>query len=338
MVGLKIADQRYVATYKWIDGYGRKPWAVGAWIAAEDVTGELRRLLRAGVAGLVVALLAIAAAVVLGRLVARPIRRLAGGAARVGALDLAHVEALPPSRIKELNEQARAFNTMLAGLRSFETYVPRTLVNRLIGRGETREVASAEHDLTVMFTDVAGFTSMAEGRPASEIAGFLNEHFAMLGACVEAESGTVDKFIGDALMAFWGAPEPQEDSAPRAYRAALAMARAIEADNAKRRAAGRDPVHVRIGIHTGPVVVGNIGWPGRINYTIVGDTVNTCQRLEALGKSIDRGQAAERGQAATILLSGATAGHLDGGFELRRAGTFDVRGRAEALEVYELLA
>jgi class 3 adenylate cyclase len=331
VVELSLADQYYVAMYKWIYDYGDVPWVVGAWFPAADVGAELRRLLRSGIAGLAVIVLAILAAVLLSRRIARPIRRLASGATLISDLDLAHVEALPSSRVKELDEQARAFNSMLAGLRSFETYVPRSLVRQMIRRGDSQAAVSAERELTVMFTDVVGFTSMAEGQPAREVAEFLNHHFEMLGSCVEAEGGTIDKFIGDALMAFWGAPEAQSDTAERACRAALAMARAMAADNAERQAAGREPIRIRIGIHTGPVVVGNVGWPGRINYTIVGDTVNTCQRLEVMGKEVDRGA------AVTILISGATAGRLDDGFTFERVGTFEVRGRHEDLEVYRLL-
>ena len=109
------------------------------------------------------------------------------------------------------------------------------------------------------------------------------------------------------------------------------MARAIEADNAARAAAGQAPVRLRIGIHTGPVVVGNVGWPGRLNYTIVGDTVNTCQRLEALGKQMDRGD------AVTILISGLTAERLDETFQVAPAGRFEVKGKTEPIEVYRLL-
>jgi adenylate cyclase len=331
VVELSLGDEYYIAIYKWIYDYGEVPWVVGAWFPAADVGAELRRLLRSGLAGLGVIVLAVLAVVWLSRRIARPIRRLASGATLISELDLSHVEALPSSRVKELDEQARAFNSMLAGLRSFETYVPRTLVRQLVHRGATQEVVAAERELSVMFTDVVGFTSMSEGLPARDVAQFLNHHFEMLGSRVEAEGGTVDKFIGDALMAFWGAPEPQSDTAQRACRAALAIVQAIESDNDQRRTQGHDPIRIRIGLHTGPVVVGNVGWPGRINYTIVGDTVNTCQRLEAMGKEMDQGA------AVTILISSATAAQLDDSFKIERAGTFSVRGRNEDLEVYRLL-
>ena len=331
VLGLDLVDQEYVFIYKWLQDYGDVPWALGTWFPATDVNAEMRRLALAGAAGLTVLLLAVIAAVLLGRLVAKPIIRVASSAAKVGDLDLEHVERLPASGIRELNDQARAFNTMLAGLQSFETYVPRDLVTRLIRQQGEPKVRSRERELTILFTDIVGFTPMCEGMTASEVADFLNEHFALLGACVEAEGGTVDKFIGDALMAFWGAPDKQKGRAQRACRAALAMARAIESDNARRAGEGLPPIRIRVGIHTGPVVVGNIGWPGRINYTIVGDTVNTAQRLEMLGKEMDRGE------AATILISGETAARLDDAFRIERVGGFEVKGKSEELDVYRLL-
>jgi class 3 adenylate cyclase len=120
--------------------------------------------------------------------------------------------------------------------------------------------------------------------PAAEIADFLNHHFALVAKCVEAEGGTVDKYIGDSVMAFWGAPEPQPDHTERACRAAIGVSIALKSDNMARKREGKPPVRVRIGVHTGEVVVGNIGAPGRINYTIVGDTVNAASRLEQLCK------------------------------------------------------
>ena len=342
---LDIGGRDYVILIKWIRDYGDRPWALGAWFPAADVTVELRRLWLAGAAGVAILLLAVLAAVLLGRFVARPIVRVAASAAKVGALDLEHVERLAPSAIRELNDQARAFNTMLLGLRSFETYVPRSLVTRMMRDGAGDTMRSEERELTVMFTDIAGFTPMCEGMPAVEVADFLNEHFALLGACVEAEGGTADKFIGDALMAFWGAPDKQKDRAVRACRAALAIAQAIEADNADRATRGRPPIRLRIGIHTGPVLVGNLGWPGRINYTIVGDTVNTCQRLEDLGKQMagpgaQEGGAQEggaQGGAVTILISGETAERLGADFTTEHVGNIEVRGRREPVEVYRLL-
>ena len=127
--------------------------------------------------------------------------------------------------------------------------------------------------------------NLAEHLSTPETAAFLNDHFRLLAICVEAEGGTIDKFIGDSLMAFWGAPDAQLDHAARACRAARAIAaadrmRTIAIDASK----GVKPVRIRVAIHTGPTIVGNIGAPGRINYTIIGDTVNIAQRIENIAK------------------------------------------------------
>ena len=329
VVQIEVGGEGYGALYKTIHDYGETPWIIGAWFLEDS--SELERLQLSALAGLVMLLIAILAAILLGRFLARPIRALASNTSLVGELDLEHVKRLPPSRIREIDDQSRAFNTMLASLRSFETYVPRSLVRRLIRDGEDQAVTSLERELSLLFTDVVGFTPFSERMAATDVAAFLNEHFGLLGRCVEAEGGTIDKFIGDALMAFWGAPEHQDNTAVRACRAALAMARAVTEDNELRRAKGLEPVRVRIGIHTGPVVVGNIGAPGRINYTVVGDTVNAAQRLEGLGKQLDQGD------EVTILISNATAERLDDGFALEPAGSFAVKGKSEDIAVYRLL-
>ena len=326
-----IGDQAYMVGTKRMDRYGPVPWHLGAWVPMDNLMDTMRPLHIAALTGLAIAVFAVVLAIVLGRLLARPIRRVAAESAKVGLFDLEHVERLPSSAISELNDQATAFNAMLAGLQSFSRYVPRRLVMRLIQSGAGDELESGERELTVMFTDIVGFTAMSEQLPASDVADFLNQHFTLLANCVEAEEGTIDKFIGDALMAFWGAPEAQDDHAQRACRAAQAIAVAVAADNAERAAAGLAPIRVRIGVHGGPVVVGNIGAPGRINYTIVGDTVNTCQRLESLGRNIDTDD------AVTILVSEATARAVETDFVLEPAGSYEVKGRTEQVQAFRLM-
>jgi len=327
-----VGDQSYLVATKEVDRFGDVPWQIGAWLPMEDSLQAMSRLRHGALIGLALAALAVILAVLLGRLLARPIRRVAAESTKISGLDLGEVAPLPESRISELDEQARAFNAMLGGLRSFERYVPRRLVSRLIASHGDEAVVSQERELTVMFTDIVGFTAMSERLPAAEVARLLNEHFSLLASCVEAEDGTIDKYIGDALMAFWGAPDAQEDHALRACRAALAIAKAMAADVAKRAAEGQPAARIRIGIHSGPVVVGNIGAPGRINYTIVGDTVNTCQRLEALGREFDRGE------AVTILVSETVAAAVKGRLAVEPVGSYDVKGRREPVRAFRLVA
>lgn len=323
----------HATIYGRLETYGDTPWLVGTHLPVDRTNDEVRRAIRSGIAGLIVLVVAVVGAVFLGRRLAEPIRRMAVGAAQVSTLELSSVAPLPPSRIRELHEQAHAFNSMLNGLKWFETYVPKKLVKKLIAREDQVALTSTEKQATILFTDIVGFTALSETLSPPEVAALLNHHFDLLSGCVETEQGTIDKFIGDALMAFWNAPDDQDDHAAKACRAALAIADAIRSDNAKRGADGLPPIRVRMGIHTGPVVVGNIGAPGRINYTIVGDTVNAAQRLEALGKEL----AAE--EDVLVLASAATkAAARSKALAFESLGTFEVRGKSETLEVFRLIA
>jgi adenylate cyclase len=330
---VEIGDEDHLVFYRDVTTFGPKTWRIGLHVTQESVGAQVRRLIMAGVAGLIAMVLAVLAAVWLGRRVARPVIRIAGAAERIASFRLDDVPALPPSRIQELDTQARAFNAMVRGLRWFEAYVPKRLVERLMSGGQAGALPSVERDLTIMFTDIAGYTGMSEGRDADEVAAFLNEHFALIAGCIEAEDGTVDKFIGDSVMAFWGAPDKQKNRAIRACRAALAIRRAITDDNKARRAAGKPPVRMRIGLHSGPVTVGNIGAPDRLNYTIVGDAVNVASRIEGQGR-----EHAREGEDVTILLSGETRQDLDASFETERVGEVAVRGRTAPVELYRLVS
>lgn len=324
-----LSGREYFYIFTELPGFGPEPLIVGSYFLTDDVDDAFERFAIAAVSGFAVLIVAVLAAVLLAGHIVRPISRLADAAKHIGKLEFAEVGELPSSRFRELDEQSVAFNSMLRGLRWFEIYVPRTLVQRLLRQVEADDLQSVEREVTVMFTDIAGFTRQSEGEPASHVAEFLNRHFAMVAAAVEAEGGTVDKFIGDAVMAFWGAPEHQPDHARRAARAACAIADALRMENRARHQQGRVPIRMRIGLHSGPVTVGNIGSPGRINYTIVGDTVNIGQRLEQLGKRVD-------GEAEVVILaSAATAAELEPGMA-KPAGAHAIDGLSTEIAVYRL--
>ena len=329
--GARVDDAGFVFIFREIADFGETPWVIGSYFPSSAVAAEVRRLLWAAGAGLLVLIVSVIAAIIMGRLIARPIRRLAAAANSIGELEFSSVSQLPPSRIRELNDQVRAFNSMVSGLHWFENYVPKSLVRRLIVEGKAGALGSESRTLTVMFTDITGFTTLSEGMDAGEVATFLNDHFTIISACVEEEGGTIDKYIGDSVMAFWGAPEHQADHAERAVRAAMAIAAAVEADNERRRQAGKPAMRLRVGLHTGEVVVGNIGSPGRVNYTIVGDTVNTGSRLEQLGKEVG-------GDSETcVLASATTVSAMAPEVPRESVGEKALRGRGGKIEVYRLL-
>lgn len=327
-----VGGAPYVFLYRELSGYSDRPWMVGRYLPLEDLRGEVRRLERASWIGLASVLVAIVGAWVVGYAVGRPILRLARATAAIRDLDLSSARPLGSSGLRELDEGIQAYNALIASLRWFETYVPKNLVKKLMAQSDDAAVLE-ERVITVLFTDIAGFTTMAEQLSASETAAFLNDHFRLLAACVEAEGGTIDKFIGDSLMAFWGAPEAQPDHAARACRAARAIAATIIADNRHRRKLNLMPVRIRVGIHTGPTIVGNIGAPGRINYTIIGDTVNTAQRIENIAKQCmtEKDDVVVLVSEAVLLVSAASPGAT------HPLGRYTLRGRQEPTEIFKLL-
>ncbi len=329
--GVEIGGEEYVFWFRRLHGYGPKPLIVGAYFHVDDVATAIRRMIVAIVVGTVALVLAIGAAVLLGRRIARPIVRFSAAAGQVRDLNIGEIGDLPGSVFRELDQQAKSFNAMLRALRWFELYIPRKVVERLVKRGDIDDTISSAREITVMFTDIAGFSSVAESLSAPDVAALVNRHFEIVAGCIEAEDGTVDKFIGDSVMAFWGAPDAQPDAAERACRAALAIADGIRAENVRRRSAGEAPLGVRIGIHSGSATVGNIGAPGRINYTIIGDAVNVGQRLEQLGKTLY-----PEGSEAAILVSGATIAKLGPEFRPVPAGKHPVKGRSGEVEVFRL--
>ncbi|WP_084438400.1 adenylate/guanylate cyclase domain-containing protein [Niveispirillum irakense] len=330
-----VNGQEYYYLLKSIPDYGEHPFTLVVAMRGEDVDQEISRFMHLLIVGFGILVVSVLLALALGKMMSRRIRRLAKTAVALRDLDFHNVPRLPDSRFRELADAAAAFNTMISGLRWFENYVPKSLVLRLIQRdGEQGGVISEEREVTVMFTDIKGFSALAETMPPQEIADWLNRHFTRIAACIEAEGGTVDKFIGDAVMAFWGAPEDQPDHAARALRAAHAIARVVAEEGDEARALGRLPVCLRVGVHTGPVIVGNIGAVSRINYTIVGDTVNTAARLEALGSDM------MGDECYVVLASGETvaaAGGCTVDMPLTAIGTYSLRGRTGLVDVWRLV-
>lgn len=324
-----LADDYYAYIYRRLRRYGDTPWLVGLYASGKDVGGEVRRFWWLVYSGGALLALALAGAAMVGRRLARPIRELAAHARRIQLLEIEGGPPLRRSRVREIDEAVTAFNAMTQAVRWFSTYVPRALTDRLVRTG--RATPTRERRLTVMFTDIAGFSRLAETMPAPEIAALLNEHFAVIGEAIEATGGTIDKYIGDAVMAFWGAPDRQPDHARRAYAAAQLVVERLAAWNGERRARGLAPVRLRIGLHSGRMLVGNIGFSGRINYTVVGDPVNVAQRIEQTGKTVDDGG------EAIVLASTNTLERIGIAVRHQALGSIALSGREGQIEIVRLL-
>jgi class 3 adenylate cyclase len=326
-----VNDVRRLYLFRKIDLVGSRPWTAVLAVRASDLEGEFRNLRIALWTSLGVAALAAVAAILLGRSISQPIHTFATAARRLTALDFDQAPPMAGSWLREFDMAAEAYNGMRAGLTWLSTYVPHALMPALMQPESAKSFTSKEREVTVLFTDIIGFTAIGHRLSAPALARFLNRHFAMLGAAIHAEGGTIDKYIGDSVMSFWGAPAAQADHAERAVRAALEIARRLGSDNARRRHKGFNPVRMRIGIHSGLALAGNIGAPGRINYTLVGDTVNIAQRLEQFGHEIDDGRA-----DAIIVVSQAVADRLPVEIPRTPLGTHQVVRRSDPMPLYRL--
>ncbi len=304
------------------------PIIVGLHIPAAEFGSTLRQQQTAFFIAGGLLVLTILLAAYLARLVTRPINRLARAANALRSFDLDAFPKLPPSRIRDIEEARTAFNAARTGLSAFSRFVPRALVLRLLEQASDGDIGTELRDVTILFTDIVGYTNRTHAMGAEETARFLNEHFELITDIVEAEGGTVDKFIGDSVMAFWGAPEHQNDHRERAARAAIKIAEAIATRNSKL----SDNLRLRIGLSSGEVVVGTIGSSARRNYTVIGEPVNVAARLEQLGKSI------APDDEVVILTGSDFVKSLPVNIKTRTSGHHKLRGLSGELEVFRLVS
>ncbi|HEX9449689.1 MAG TPA: adenylate/guanylate cyclase domain-containing protein [Dongiaceae bacterium] len=337
---VEIAGENQLILYKTLstyaptgtDGATPKPWIIGLHLPDEDIAKLIAKVTLAGILGGVVMLLAVGMSVLIGRRIARPMARLALASERVARLELDDTALLRGSRLREVDVALTAFNRMRIGLGWLATYVPRSLLPQLIRAEAMEDFASKERAVTVLFTDIIGFSATAQRLEAPDLATFLNRHFSLLGEAIDDLGGTIDKYIGDSVMAFWGAPARQPDHVQRACRAALQIAEQLHADNRRRARKGLQPVRLRIGIETGIAIAGNIGAPGRVNYTLVGDSVNLAQRFEQFGKSIDDGTI-----ETIIVISAEVADALPPELTVAPLGNHLLPGRVSEMPLFRLV-
>ncbi|MFM7086368.1 MAG: adenylate/guanylate cyclase domain-containing protein [Cyanobium sp.] len=259
--------------------------------------------------------------------ITRKIELVSGGFSRVGELQLDPPIAGSLSRLREVAMLQHGLALLIESLRAFARFVPDDLVRRIAYRSEGFTEGVVEQELTIFFCDIAGFTSLAECQPLEQTLIDLRDYFNLVCQIINEEDGTVDKFIGDAVMAFWGAPEALPYHALRAARAALRIQEAIGTYNRTQADHSHSELVVRIGLHTATVLVGTIGSADRLNYTAIGDGVNIASRLEGLNKDL----------GTQICISDAVVQSCGEALITRNLGMQHLRGRGTDLIVHELL-
>ncbi len=231
------------------------------------------------------------------------------------------------SSIKEISRMSDSLFNAAAGLTAFKKYVPSDLVRHLISTGQEANVGGVPKDLTILFTDIEGFTSISEKIASDYLMQHLSEYFDSLSKIIMEQNGTIDKYIGDSIMAFWGAPLENESSELDACRAALNCQTVLTALNKRWKGLNKPIMNTRIGIASGSVVVGNVGSSERINYSVIGDSVNLASRLEGINKYY----------GTRIIISDDIYLKVKDTFYCRFLDIAAVSGKNEGIRIYELV-
>lgn len=302
-------------------------WSVAILLAKGELTASVEKatqmVLWIAIASLVTLVFV---GVILAQAIAQPLRRLTAEVARIGQFDIDPVP-LPETWLWEVARLSQATEEMKTGLRSFGKFVPIDLVRSVMTTGIEAELGGEERRLTVLFSDIVGFTTVAERLTPSDLIDLLGQYMGAMTEEIIATHGTVDKYIGDAIMAFWGAPKTDLDHAHHACDAALRNVARLAVLREHWRLTGQPEIHCRIGINTGPLVVGNMGSEHRLNYTVIGDAVNLAARLEGLNKLY----------GTAILVSEFTAAEVADTFLCRPLERVAVKGKSQGVLVYELI-
>ena len=278
------AGQEYLASYSALPPQWGNGWQLFIVTPIRDFTAAFEaHNLKLLYFGLLTIALQIAIIYFLSGAIAAPLEKLARRVVRIEEL---RGQELPPleSPIREISVLSRAIDTLDTTVKSFSAYVPVGLVKQLLQSEQKLELGGHSRFLTVFFSDLEAFSTLSEELPSQDLMRRVSAYLELVTRAVDGEAGTIDKFIGDGVMAFWGAPALLDDHAWRACVAALRIEHGMRKLNERWMAEGLKPLNVRIGIHCDPVIVGNIGSPERMGYTVIGDGVNVAARLEGINK------------------------------------------------------
>ena len=296
-------------------------------IPENDIVGNVRKNLRdVTVFSVFVLIVIIVISAFFSQAIAGPMRRLAEEMLKIKTFELDSDVHINTSFL-EILDMRDSFENMRNGLKNFKRYVPADLVAKLINQNISADLGGEEQELTVFFSDIAKFTSISEKMTPEKLVNDLCVYFEILSKTISENHGTIDKYIGDSVMAFWGAPVQMDDHANKACETALVIRNKLNALFRQWENQGKVSFMTRIGIHTGPVVVGNMGYHERLNYTVIGDTVNVSSRLEGINKVY----------GTDIIVSENTYEQCTNNYEFRLLDRVSLLGRYQGINIYELI-
>lgn len=332
-----LGGQKMVGALGTLPGYG---WAVVVQqphSVAYASLSEMRRSIYTALA--LAALVALVVGLLGARQLTRPIRELVTATKALAERTFRGVSERVTRRADELGTLGRAFDTMAATLEAKERevvaqtqvraalsrYLSPDVVELVVSNPEQLRLGGERREVTIFFADVVGFTKLSESQPPEIIVALLNELFTFATEIIQRRGGIIDKFIGDCIMAVWGSPQSHPDDALRAVQAAEDLRRWLDVGNRRWRARWGIEIQLAIGVHTGPAVAGNVGSEKRMEYTVIGDTVNVAARIESMA------------QPGQILVSESTRERIgESGMDLVPAGERKLHGRTAATRIYEV--
>ena len=318
----------YIALFKVIKNEGFAGWDYLMLTPIDDFIGSVKVTQRNTlIICLIILILSIIIIALIAKRISTPINNLSEQADRITNFDLEAVEGVR-SGIKEIQKLQNSISRMRKSLISFAKFVPKNLVKKLVDKGVEVKIGGTKKLLTIFFSDIANFTTISETYPAEKLVLHLSEYFEEMTGILNKHNGTIDKYIGDAIMGFWGAPQHDSNHSLHGCVSALLCQRRLLDLNRKWVYEKKPQFLTRIGIHTGEVIVGNIGSSERMNYTIIGDSVNLAARLEGTNKVY----------GTNIIISDVTVRHLQEHAVVRPLDIVAVKGKNEGVPIYELVA
>ncbi len=318
---------QYLVSYNLLAQLGDNKWYLGIAAPRDDYIYSLRNTRQMGMLiGFVMLIFSIfIVSAIISRIV-KPMKKITREIDKIKNFELTHTPKIA-SRIREVNAIASALHAMKKGLRSFQKYIPSSLVRDLIEAGDEAKTGGEKKSLAILFTDIHNFTAIAETSDPQLLAIHICDYFDVLTSIIIKQSGTIDKYIGDSVMAFWGAPLDVEQPCHKAAKAALLCMRELDILNGIWRSENKPIFHTSIGINFGEAVVGHFGSRERLSYTAFGDAVNLASRLQDINHYFD----------TKILVSEHVYNIIKDQFILRMIDCVNVKGKGEAINIYELI-